>query len=602
MDWKKIVIPLVAVLVCIGASLPIAFISLTTLAIATAGCELLDSIPFIDCEMAFGDHRTRCNAPISDDLSESVPEEWGTLFAQAGGELDVNPNVLAALYLSENSNEWRPLDYNWDKSTGEEDPGGPMQFKPGTFRGFEVEGHGDIMDPEDAIYAAANLIKSAEYGPTNSTTPLGEIERPWKRDTILYTVGAYNWGSGNAANTDPEAGIDVSPTETQNYQTNVYELVTSNFTKGGPGHGDPTGLGVGNTPSTAGDVVPAAGTAAPDTAAPDESESHTHAPAPDVTEAPGDPAAGDIPEHTGALSWPVAEGTPIPEGGRWGDPRSGGGHHGLDFSAPLGDPIYAVADGKVVFAQNFDPDGYGSMIKIQSIIDGKMVETWYAHMPDPTEFVREGAMVEAGEQIASIGQAGNSTGPHLHFEVHPEGGAAINPEPWLEDNGATTVSPGNCGGSGDVGDVDPPEKDGNGNWPAETCSVKPDPTNNSGCVTPRTKIAAEMMYAWGVPEGHISCYSDRATGEHPKGRACDVTMGAIGTRASGADKEMGGRLAAFLQANYETWAIEYVIWYGEIWSASRKDEGWRPYQTAGSGCDVKETTCGHYDHVHVTIY
>jgi murein DD-endopeptidase MepM/ murein hydrolase activator NlpD len=49
--------------------------------------------------------------------------------------------------------------------------------------------------------------------------------------------------------------------------------------------------------------------------------------------------------------------------------------------------------------------------------------------------VPSGTVVKAGDQIAFSGNSGNSTGPHLHFEVRPAGGAAIDPLPWLRSHG-----------------------------------------------------------------------------------------------------------------------------------------------------------------------
>lgn len=110
-------------------------------------------------------------------------------------------------------------------------------------------------------------------------------------------------------------------------------------------------------------------------------------------------------------------------GARWGTT-----HYGLDFAAPLGTPIYAAADGVVIEAG--PASGFGLWVRIQHD-DGTV--TVYGHMQDFS--VREGQHVKAGEQIARTGNRGQSTGPHLHFEVWEAGSRKINPRPWLIEHG-----------------------------------------------------------------------------------------------------------------------------------------------------------------------
>lgn len=122
-------------------------------------------------------------------------------------------------------------------------------------------------------------------------------------------------------------------------------------------------------------------------------------------------------------------------------------HTGADFAAPLGTPILAVADGRVVFAGAVS-SGYGHLILIQHTIDGEAVYSGYAHMYAAGIHVRSGDAVAAGEQIADVGTDGKSTGPHLHFEVRPDGAYAspIDPAPWLRTHAATALE--NSSGEG----------------------------------------------------------------------------------------------------------------------------------------------------------
>lgn len=91
-------------------------------------------------------------------------------------------------------------------------------------------------------------------------------------------------------------------------------------------------------------------------------------------------------------------------------PRWGRFHSGVDFALAQGNPIYAADDGTVYYAGY--SGGYGKLIKVDH---GNGMQTYYAHCSSIA--VAEGQQVEAGETIGLIGSTGNSTGPHLHFEV-----------------------------------------------------------------------------------------------------------------------------------------------------------------------------------------
>lgn len=123
------------------------------------------------------------------------------------------------------------------------------------------------------------------------------------------------------------------------------------------------------------------------------------------------------------------------------DPVTGGNrlHTGVDFSAPDGTPILAAADGTVTFAGT--QGGYGGLIVVDHTVDGQPVATAYAHLWDNGFHVAVGDRVTAGQHIGDVGSAGNSTGPHLHFEVRPGGAdaSAIDPVPWLDQYGAADL-------------------------------------------------------------------------------------------------------------------------------------------------------------------
>ncbi|WP_297851503.1 M23 family metallopeptidase [uncultured Corynebacterium sp.] len=103
-------------------------------------------------------------------------------------------------------------------------------------------------------------------------------------------------------------------------------------------------------------------------------------------------------------------------------------HKGIDIANAIGTPIVAVSDGEVIDAG--PAGGFGNWVRLRHE-DGTI--TVYGHME--TIDVTVGQKVHAGQKIAGMGSRGFSTGSHLHFEVHPAGGDAIDPAPWLAERG-----------------------------------------------------------------------------------------------------------------------------------------------------------------------
>jgi murein DD-endopeptidase MepM/ murein hydrolase activator NlpD len=112
-------------------------------------------------------------------------------------------------------------------------------------------------------------------------------------------------------------------------------------------------------------------------------------------------------------------------GSRWGT-----FHYGIDLAAPMRTPEYAAGDGVVLRAGA--ASGFGLAVYI---LHGNGDVTVYGHMDEI--LVEPGQYVDAGETIALLGNRGQSTGPHLHFEVHEGGedGERINPLTWLSERG-----------------------------------------------------------------------------------------------------------------------------------------------------------------------
>ncbi|WP_309059448.1 M23 family metallopeptidase [Streptomyces sp.] len=107
-------------------------------------------------------------------------------------------------------------------------------------------------------------------------------------------------------------------------------------------------------------------------------------------------------------------------------------HTGQDFAVPIGTPVRAVGAGKVVKVSCGGAFGIEIVLKHSG-----GYYTQYAHLASVA--VDQGDRVSPGQWIGQSGTSGNSTGPHLHFEVRvtPEMGSAVNPVPWLAQRGVT---------------------------------------------------------------------------------------------------------------------------------------------------------------------
>jgi LysM repeat protein len=151
------------------------------------------------------------------------------------------------------------------------------------------------------------------------------------------------------------------------------------------------------------------------------------------------------PVGSGGLSWPDLpnygnrpQDRPNPSlaGSRWIWPsqgvfssgygwRWGRMHKGIDIANNVGTPIVAARAGRVSFSGWHD-GGYGYLVEIQHDDGSKSL---YGH--NSRLMVRVGEVVDQGSVIAAMGSTGRSTGPHLHFEIHPPGSGAVNPLEFL---------------------------------------------------------------------------------------------------------------------------------------------------------------------------
>ena len=139
----------------------------------------------------------------------------------------------------------------------------------------------------------------------------------------------------------------------------------------------------------------------------------------------------------------------------------------------------------------------------------------------------------------------------------------------------------------------PAPRNSDGSWPNESCTVN-DPSEGNGCITPRTLNAYQQSRAAGFKR-YTACFSQRSSGEHPKGRACDFSAASSGfqnVNASGGDRTYGDNLAAYLVKNASRLGVLYVIWYRQIWHPGN---GWSSYSGSGG------PNATHTNHVHLSV-
>ena len=163
------------------------------------------------------------------------------------------------------------------------------------------------------------------------------------------------------------------------------------------------------------------GSGAPQTTAPNDQGSGGQTGAGGAGGRPGGAGGADY----GGVAWVCPTGDyPVAFGDTWGAPRSGGRRHeGVDMIGPIGVPILAVVDG-VATARSAELGGL-----VLTLVGADGNRYFYGHLDS---YGKLGA-VQAGDVMAYMGQTGNArfSVPHLHFEIHPAGGAAVNPYPTV---------------------------------------------------------------------------------------------------------------------------------------------------------------------------
>lgn len=296
-------------------------------------------------------------------------------------------------------------------------------------------------------------------------------------------------------------------------------------------------------------------------------------------------AAGGVP--AGSFSKPVKTSESVltsPFGQRWGT-----NHNGIDLAGPVGTPIYAYADGIVTEAG--PAVGFGMWIVIDHNIDGKTVSTVYGHMFPDGVLVQAGDQVTAGQHIADIGNNGESTGAHLHFEYHPGGwgqGNAVDPGPFY----AAAADPGTGqNGQSPLPPVStstptpPSPAGGTAEMAALPASVGSEEHYQVDTVRVARAVHAKFpqitrIGGWRADGGGFD--------DHPSGRAADIM---IDNWSSEEGKALGDQVKDYLWANRDYFQIEYMIWRQQYIPSNA---------TPTTMEDRGSPTQNHFDHVHVT--
>lgn len=325
-------------------------------------------------------------ASPSEKAIGGIPANYLSIYVTAGKASGLDWAVLAGVGSIE-ADHGRLNAPGVTSGTNSSGAGGPMQFLVGTWNAYGVDGDGDgdkdIYDPRDAIPGAANYLKASGAPKDYRRALFAYNHATWYVEDVLRRAAKYR--------------------------------------ATGPADAAPLGLEVpgASVPAISGTAAPAPGTQ--NIVAEDPAGTGEPGCAEDgVGEVVGDPIAP-------GKYLPVPKGTPVT--GLFGESRPGHFHAGIDFAAPQGTPIVAIAAGRVSLVQGTAASGgYGNYV---CITHGDF-ESCSAHMLNGSVRVRMGQSVVGGQQIGREGNTGHSFGAHLHFEIRRAGhGTPLCPAPYL---------------------------------------------------------------------------------------------------------------------------------------------------------------------------
>ena len=364
-------------------------------------------------------------------------EELQGLWVRAGAAYGIPWQVLAAI---------NKIESNFGRNMGPSSAGavGWMQFIPDTWLRWGVDGNGDgIADPwnpDDAIHSAARYLAAADGRADISRAIFAYNHAQWYVDDVLQLAAMFG---GDLAGADAVFTLDRMAVALERAQERVAalaeqlaaaEAVEADLAARSErlaAVADDLVLLVSDRVLAEKDAFQAGQEAAAAAAEVEQLRAELERSQVALeTVRSGAEAAAFAPAAAGVLRMPTrADGYVFPVGGGPGAVSVGHRHHdypAADIAAPLGAPLYALADGVVVSA--VDDGGCGTGLVLRTL-DG--LEWVYCHLSYRDPGLAEGSLVAAGQWVGLVGSTGHSTGPHLHLGLRP----ARYPQemPWFQE-------------------------------------------------------------------------------------------------------------------------------------------------------------------------
>jgi len=370
-------------------------------------------------------------------VREQSYEELHALWLRAGTAYGIPWQVLAAI---------NKIESNFGRNMGPSSAGavGWMQFMPDTWLRWGTDGNGDGLadpwDPEDAIYAAARYLAAAEGRTDISRAVFAYNHAQWYVDDVLQLAAMFG---GELASADAVFSLDRMAVALEAAQEQVASLseqldaaeqaeaAATEKANRLAAVADDLALLVSDRVLAEKDAFQASEELVAATAEADRLRAELEAAqtALDAAQS-GAHAASFAPAAAGVLRMPTrADGYVFPVGGGPGSVSVGHEHHdypAADIAAPLGAPLFALADGVVLSVVDDARCGTGFVLQT---LDG--LEWVYCHLSYRDPALAQGSFLSAGQWVGLVGSTGHSTGPHLHLGLRP----ARYPQemPWFQE-------------------------------------------------------------------------------------------------------------------------------------------------------------------------